>query len=281
MRELNRSGPKRRGRSFIFIFLKFKSYPKRLIFTVTVSELRVRVSSKYYQSVFLIWSDLNEPKFRQLYVSQKIYFLKIPKSPKWHTLEVFWLVLRGSKYRRSVVNELALVFISFLQVVCTEYHFCDSFFFALLSISSLVKIGIYRDLQRNRWNIFCKVQIIMTGRNNFKLNVQRFRFFSRLLAMMIWKICKKIVGRQNAILRLWHRYLPTFTVNLRISSRESFWTNGGYLRLGVGGGGGGLIIIFYFVVWQLLLLEAAFLLLSTSNRDLGQDRFHELSGSFS
>ena len=107
-------------RLLIFIFLKFKSYPKRLIFTVTVSEVRVRVSSKYYHSVFLIWSGLNEPKFRQL-------VLKTPKSLKWHILEVFWLVLQGSKYRRRVVNELALVFIDFLLVVSTENRFCESF----------------------------------------------------------------------------------------------------------------------------------------------------------
>ena len=58
----NRAGPKGRCRSSILIFSKFKSYLKRLTL-MTASEVRVRVSSRYCHSVFLVSSGLNEPKF--------------------------------------------------------------------------------------------------------------------------------------------------------------------------------------------------------------------------
>ena len=44
-----------------------------------------------------------------------------------------------------------------------------------------------------------------------------------------------------------------------------------------GGGWGGVIIISQIVAWPLLTLEAAFLLVSTTNRDLGPGPFSRIN----
>ena len=112
----NRAGPKRWGR-FVYLHLfKVQKLSEKITF-MTVCEVRARVSSRYYNWVLLISSGLNEPNFQATLAEPKTYFIKIPESLNWHILEVFWLVLRGSKYLHWVVYELALLFIYFQKWV--------------------------------------------------------------------------------------------------------------------------------------------------------------------
>ena len=110
------------------------------------------------------------------------------------------LLISSTRFQISPLSRLwacptVYIFSKVSKFVSTENHFCDTLF-ALLSISSLVKNNMYREIGET---LFAKSKLyIMISHNYFKLNVKRFRFLSRLLAIINWKICKKkLVGRMR------------------------------------------------------------------------------------
>ena len=109
-------GRTKTSRSVVYLHLFKAQKLSEKITYMTVCEVRARVSSRYYNWVLLISSGLKDPNFQATLAEPKTYFIKVPESLNWHILEVFWLVLRGSKYRRWVVYELVLLFINILPV---------------------------------------------------------------------------------------------------------------------------------------------------------------------